>query len=617
MWKTTSLNNRLIIVFAAIVATFAAVVGITAHLVAARTDDSLIINLAGRQRMLTQKYTKEMLASMRSGSDLATGAQVRTGAIHDPTVTRALFEDTLGAFLSGGRTYTDLVAKEPVDIMAVHEESARTLLKEVELKWNALVAVCEEGSVKFQNEGSLDAAERRKILEASVNCLKQMHGAVGELNRISDIKQARILHVMAGGLIWVLVLSLAALLFIRKRIFHPLEECVAVVEDIAAGNLQRRAPNIRDDEIGRLNAAVSTMSGNLVDMIKRLGESTTMLRSGAERFADFHQQTEQLQEMTAAVTASSEALITHNHTVAEEVTLIDTDAEKITASLVQIDNELKDLGLSTHSVTGTAATLSRAVEEISKTLGDISSNTERTQIQAADIKSETEQAAVLVAQLGQAAHEIGDVVNLIRGVAGQTNLLALNATIEAAAAGDAGKGFAVVAGEVKELAKKTESATGDIQKQVAAIQDKTRTAIVGIDRIVHLVDKLSADFSEVNDAIANQSHHVTEIAEGLNSNSNNLTSAMENIDQVGSEVASISGNLRTLTQRTHDLHRVMDESRTLAEAITEKIHVGETHVGLLSENATKAAGVGEELTQFSNQYREKLMAYSVDTDASP
>jgi methyl-accepting chemotaxis protein len=72
--------------------------------------------------------------------------------------------------------------------------------------------------------------------------------------------------------------------------------------------------------------------------------------------------------------------------------------------------------------------------------------------------------------LAQGAQKIGDVVKLIRDIAGQTNLLALNATIEAARAGEAGRGFAVVASEVKSLAVQTEKATEDISRQILEVQ---------------------------------------------------------------------------------------------------------------------------------------------------
>lgn len=652
MWKSSSLNLRLLTVFAVIVATFIGMVGYTAYLVAARAGDALIINLAGRQRMLSQKYTKEMLAAMRAAAMVSTPAALEAqpaveelglgeetvvtdetmaferepvaaaeenegvAPIHDPNLTRRLFEETLAAFLKGGQTHTDLVAKVPVQIGMIREESARDLLRETEKKWRELVDACEAATAKVEAGTPLSAAERTDILERSVVCLKNMHAAVGELNRIADAKQAVIPRVMGVGLFIVVVMSIAAMVFVRKRIFEPLEETVYLVEALADGQLNQRIEIQRDDEIGRLHMAVNQLSTNLVDVVNRLHQSATLLAGGADQFGFIKTETTELAALTNDVVSGSEQLINHNRAVSVEVTEIDGDSEKITNSLALIETELKNLGQSTHSVTDTAAALSRAVEEISQTLNDISENTGRTQQLTGEMKEETEQTASLIANLGKAAHQIGDVVNLIRGVAGQTNLLALNATIEAAAAGEAGKGFAVVAGEVKELAKKTETATIDIQKQVRAIQDTTQAAVDGIGRIVALVDRLSSDFSEVNHAIGNQSQNVHQISEGLSSNSHSIESALGHIDHVGEEITSISDHLKDLTARTHHLHQAMDESKNFAENIANKISVSERHVGSLVETATKAADVGQELNRMSDEYRERLKRYSNEQNSA-
>ena len=76
----------------------------------------------------------------------------------------------------------------------------------------------------------------------------------------------------------------------------------------------------------------------------------------------------------------------------------------------------------------------------------------------------------------QSSRRVGEVIQVIEGIAFQTNILALNAAVESARAGEHGRGFAVVASEVRALAHRSAAAAKEIGALIGSSIDRSATA---------------------------------------------------------------------------------------------------------------------------------------------
>ena len=142
-----------------------------------------------------------------------------------------------------------------------------------------------------------------------------------------------------------------------------------------------------------------------------------------------------------------------------------------------------------------------------------------------------------MAELAGVAEEIGEVVDMIGAIADRTNLLALNASIEAARGGEAGRGFAVVASEVKELARQTRAATGDVGRRIVGMQAVTRESGEALARIGERIREVEMTATAIAQAVDEQSLSSRELAR-------NLDLAANGVDAVGCNLAQIADMAR-------------------------------------------------------------------------
>ncbi len=250
------------------------------------------------------------------------------------------------------------------------------------------------------------------------------------------------------------------------------------------------------------------------------------------------------------------------HTVADGARTMRTTATTLLANSGQTSKGAESAVSASNEASANVQTAAVAADELSGSIGEIARQLALTTDIVRAAVGEAHGTNQQIAALTQAAQKIGDVVMLIRAIAGQTNLLALNATIEAARAGEAGKGFAVVASEVKSLAVQTAKATEDISKLIGAVQTSTGSAVDAIGRISGRMQEIDSYATNVSAAVEEQSAATAEI-------SHNVASAAEGAKLVVKDLADVAG---AATETRQSAEGVLGASQAVESAVTDLRH---------------------------------------------
>ncbi|MBF5080553.1 methyl-accepting chemotaxis protein [Quadrisphaera sp. INWT6] len=296
------------------------------------------------------------------------------------------------------------------------------------------------------------------------------------LERAAAARSAALWQTAAAALLAALVLGTASLT-LRSSLRRRLGATVGLLEEVAAGRLDRRGAVGADDEVGRMVGSLNTALDHLSHLMAQVARASDDMAASAR-------------DLTA-VSGSLEARAGDSATQASAGS---SASEEISVTI--------------RSVASASSEMSRAIEQIAAA-------TEEASTVAGDAVRATEAATRTVAGLSQSSAEIGDIVRVITSIAEQTNLLALNATIEAARAGEFGKGFAVVASEVKELARESARTSEGIVAKVAAAQQDADAASAAIESINEVVERISALQSTIAAAVEEQTATTREMARNI------------------------------------------------------------------------------------------------------
>ncbi len=183
------------------------------------------------------------------------------------------------------------------------------------------------------------------------------------------------------------------------------------------------------------------------------------------------------------------------------------------------------------------------------------------------IRENIQETSKRIKRLGESSQEIGNIVELIKGIADQTNILALNAAIQATSAGEAGRGFAVVADEVKRLADRSSNATKRIESLVKTIQTDTNEAVASMERstaevvngavIAEEAGKALNRIEEVSTSLAGLIEKVSDSAKNVSTMADDIARDMNGINQMAARttenVIKTSDAIENLSQLSKEL----------------------------------------------------------------
>ncbi|BCJ88332.1 methyl-accepting chemotaxis protein [Effusibacillus dendaii] len=387
-------------------------------------------------------------------------------------------------------------------------------------------------------------------------------------NSKNQTQQAKTIIFVVSGI--AVVFGITSIIFLFATIVRPIGLVNRQLRDIAEGegDLTKQLEIKTKDELGDLAASFNKMLSSLRFLIRQVGESSEQVAASTEQLTASAEQTSKATEQITAIISEV--------TVGTETQAVNVDHS--VKAMADLSAGIEQISVNAQRVAATAEHASKASTEGRQSI--------KSAIDQMHLISNTvNNLAQVIRELGDRSKEIGNIVEVITGIAEQTNLLALNAAIEAARAGEHGRGFAVVADEVRKLAEQSAESAHQITDLISTIQVETGKAVDSMESTtkevavgIGIVNSAEESFNRIQNSVNDVTGQIQEVSAATQQMSQRATQVVRSIDQISEVSEATAAGTQNVSAAAEEQLASMQEITASAAALAKMAGELQQHV---------------------------------------
>lgn len=345
-----------------------------------------------------------------------------------------------------------------------------------------------------------------------------------------------------------LILSILAVVIKVQGITKNIKTVEKFAGKLAEGDFTINEMQVKSaDELGSMSSSLNDMYQKNKMIIKNISNHAISINGSSIKLSSSSEELlEQFKNIEAYMAEVNEAMMSSSAATEE----VNASAEEVRSSV--------------NILAGATQESSKMADEIRDRAGKIEESSKNSYEYSTNLSAKYEVNLAKSIENAKVVESIGEMANVISGIAEQINLLSLNASIEAARAGENGKGFAVVASEVGKLAGDTAVVVADIQSTIEKVQNAfnsltedskslltflRETVTPDYNQFVNVAKQYGQDAASIEDISA----RVSEMSQQIEYIIKEVSLAIQNIAESARDSADNSGKILNTVEAVSDI----------------------------------------------------------------